>query len=172
MDLEQGRNFIHSKTSLNSTQSFLLTGLFPVAYTLATTVLWLSRLVTKPAKWQCAQRRLRSAWASAQSDQRLRFALSGQWVAKDPSFLHANNEYSDQADLSLRLAHNHIIAFVMRRLMLILFRLALGKRELVALLYVHILWFHVFSPLPLGAREGLRSLIVELSGDLSIVFLY
>ena len=29
----------------------------------------LSRDVTKPTKWVCAQRRLRSAWASAQSDQ-------------------------------------------------------------------------------------------------------
>ena len=32
----------------------------------------LSRNTTKPTKWLCAQRRLRSAWASAQSDQRLR----------------------------------------------------------------------------------------------------
>ena len=28
-----------------------------------------SRLMTKPTKWLCAQRRLRSTWASAQSDQ-------------------------------------------------------------------------------------------------------
>ena len=32
----------------------------------------MSRLRTKPTKWLCAQRRLRSAWASAQSDQSLR----------------------------------------------------------------------------------------------------
>ena len=34
-------------------------------------VLWndLSRDMTKPTKWMCAQRRLRSAWPSAQSDQ-------------------------------------------------------------------------------------------------------
>ena len=37
----------------------------------------MSRLMTKPTKWLCAQRRLRSAWASAQSDQNLRCALSG-----------------------------------------------------------------------------------------------
>ena len=37
----------------------------------------LSRLMTKPRMWLCAQRRLRSAWASAQSDQSLRCALSG-----------------------------------------------------------------------------------------------
>ena len=55
----------------------------------------------------CAQRSLRSDWASAQSDQSLLFA---QWVAKDPCFLHADSEdWSDradaQADLSLCWAH-------------------------------------------------------------------
>ena len=40
----------------------------------------------------CAQRRLRSAWASAQSDQS---SLCGQWVAKDPRFHHADSEDSD-----------------------------------------------------------------------------
>ena len=54
------------------------------------------------ASWQnqqndvCAQWRLRSAWASIQSDQRLCCAL---WVAKDPSFLHADSEdWSDWVD--------------------------------------------------------------------------
>ena len=47
----------------------------------------LSRLMTKPTKWLCAQRRLRSAWVSAQSDQS---SPCAQWVAKDPSFLHAD----------------------------------------------------------------------------------
>ena len=32
----------------------------------------MSRLMSKPTMWLCAQRRLRSAWASAQSDQSLR----------------------------------------------------------------------------------------------------
>ena len=55
----------------------------------------------------CAQRRLRSAWASAQSDQSL---LCAQWVAKDPRFLHADSEdcsdWADaQADLSFCWAH-------------------------------------------------------------------
>ena len=44
----------------------------------------MSRLVRKPTKWLCAQRRLRSAWASAQSDQSLRCALN--------AFLHADSE--------------------------------------------------------------------------------
>ena len=38
----------------------------------------MSRLMTKPTKWLCAQRRLRSAWASAQCDQSLSCALNGQ----------------------------------------------------------------------------------------------
>ena len=37
----------------------------------------LSRDMTKPTKWLCAQRRLRSAWVCAQSDQSLRCALNG-----------------------------------------------------------------------------------------------
>ena len=37
----------------------------------------MSRLMTKPTKLLCAQRRLRSAWAFAQSDQSLCFALNG-----------------------------------------------------------------------------------------------
>ena len=43
-----------------------------------------------------------------------------QWVAKDPSFLHAVSEDSDradaQADTSLRWAHRHFVGFVVRRL--------------------------------------------------------
>ena len=37
----------------------------------------ISRNTTKPTKWLCAQRRLRSAWASAQSDQSLRCPHGG-----------------------------------------------------------------------------------------------
>ena len=37
----------------------------------------MSRDITIPTKWLCAQRRLRSAWASTQSDQSLRCALNG-----------------------------------------------------------------------------------------------
>ena len=57
--------------------------------------------MTKPTKWLCAQRRLRSAWASsAQSDQSLRCPLEGSWA-------------DAQADLSLRRVHTHFIGFVM-----------------------------------------------------------
>ena len=75
------------------------------------------------ASWQnqqngmCAQRRLRSAWASAQSDQSL---LCTQWVAMDPSFLHADSEDSDQTGQVPRLIWVfagrtcHCAGFVMR----------------------------------------------------------
>ena len=49
--------------------------------------------MTKPTKWVCAQPRLRSAWASAKSDQS---SLCAQWVAKDPMLLLADSEDSDQ----------------------------------------------------------------------------
>ena len=71
----------------------------------------------------CAQWNLRSAWASAQSDQSLRCphaetlsyplctqrrlwsesSLCAEWVAKDPSFLHAHSEDSDPAGRMSRL---------------------------------------------------------------------
>ena len=47
-----------------------------------------------------AKSRLRSAWASAQSDQSL---LCTQWVAKDPSFLYADSEDFDQTEQMPRL---------------------------------------------------------------------
>ena len=56
--------------------------------------------MTKPIKWLCAQRRLRSAWASTQSDQSLRFALS---VAKDPRVFHADSKDTDQSGRMSRL---------------------------------------------------------------------
>ena len=56
--------------------------------------------MTKPTMWLCTQWRLRPAWASAQSDQSL---LCAQWVAKDPRFLHADSEGSDQTGRMPRL---------------------------------------------------------------------
>ena len=56
----------------------------------------MNRLMTKPTKWLCAQWRLRSAWASAQSDQS---SLCAQWIAKDPSFLYTDSkDWSDWAN--------------------------------------------------------------------------
>ena len=61
----------------------------------------------------CAQQRLRSAWASTQSDQS---SLCTLWVAKDPVLLHADcKDWSDwssaQADLNLCWAHRSFCWF-------------------------------------------------------------
>ena len=66
----------------------------------------------KPTKWH-AQRRLRSPWASTQTDQSLLCAL---WIAKDPNFLQADSEdWSDwpgtQTDLSLCWVHMSFCSF-------------------------------------------------------------
>ena len=47
--------------------------------------LHLSRLISKPAKWLCVQRRRRSAWASAKSDQNLRCVFYG-WLRTQAFF--------------------------------------------------------------------------------------
>ena len=47
----------------------------------------------KTKKRVCAQRRLRSTWTSAKSDQS---SLCVQWIAKDPRFHHADSEDADQ----------------------------------------------------------------------------
>ena len=71
----------------------------------------LSDDTTKATNCVRAQRRLRSAWASAQSDQS---SLCAQWVAKGLRFLHADSEDSDQTGrmprlISLRWAHSHFV---------------------------------------------------------------
>ena len=68
----------------------------------------MSRLMTKPTKWHVHPAKtqmslgIRPVWSES--------SLCAQWVAKDPSFLHADS------DLSLRWAHNHFVGFVMRQL--------------------------------------------------------
>ena len=77
----------------------------------------MSRFMTKQTKWLCAQQRLRSAWASARSDQSLRCALNGY-------FFHADSEDSDQTGRMPRLIwvfdwrKVHFVGFLMRRLKL------------------------------------------------------
>ena len=70
----------------------------PTAIIILSILNHLSHIMTKPTKWMCAQRRLRSA--SAQSDQS---SLCAQWVAKCPGFLHAGIEDSDQTGRMPRL---------------------------------------------------------------------
>ena len=79
----------------------------------------MNHLLTKPTKWVCAQRRLRSAWASAQSDQSLRCPNEEAWTLSYPLSAQQRlwSDWEDaQADLSLRWAHSHIVGFVTRRL--------------------------------------------------------
>ena len=60
----------------------------------------------------CAQRRLGSAWVSAQCDQSL-----GCPEEESLGPLSASEDWADtQGDLSLRWAHGHFVGFVMRRL--------------------------------------------------------
>ena len=66
----------------------------------------------------CAQRRLRSAWVSAQSEQSLR-CLQEESLGPFLPIERKRGLWSDwadaQADLSLRWAHSHYAGFVMRR---------------------------------------------------------
>ena len=55
---------------------------------------YLSCLITKPTKWHCVQRRLRSAWASAQSDHE---SWLSSWIKLGSLATHwVHNEDSDQ----------------------------------------------------------------------------
>ena len=81
--------------------------------------LYMSRLMTKSTKWLCAQRRLRSAWASAQSDQSDQsLRMKKAWVLSYPL---SASEDSDQTGrmprlICLRWSHSHFVSFVMSRL--------------------------------------------------------
>ena len=83
----------------------------------------MNRDMTKQTKWVCAQRRLRSAWASVHSDQSLRCPHEESLGLSYP--LSARRRlWSDLADvladLSLRCAYTHFVGFVMSRLKLFL----------------------------------------------------
>ena len=79
--------------------------------------------MTKPTKWLCAQRRHRSAWAFAKSDQIIRpvwsvfaFYMKKAWVLSYSlsAQRRLRSDWADaQADLSLRWAHTHSVGFVM-----------------------------------------------------------
>ena len=80
----------------------------------------LSRDMTKPTKWVCAQRRLRSQPGHPPSLIRL-FAgpMKKAWVLSYPLSAQRRlwSDWADaQADLSLRLAHSHFVCVVMSRL--------------------------------------------------------
>ena len=119
------------------------------------------------ATWQnqqsgmCAQRRLRSAWASAVWSES---SLCAQWVAKDPSLLHAECKDSDQTGRMPRLIWvfagrtYHFVGFVMRRLICFL---------CICLFILHAffsIFFFFFSLRPHGVRGWLWISIVVLPG--------
>ena len=86
--------------------------------------------MTKPTKWLCTQRRLGSAWASAQSDQSLRCT---HWVLSCPLSAQRRlwSDWADaQADLSLRWAHTHFVGVVMSWLILYIITYWNVKKEL------------------------------------------
>ena len=76
--------------------------------------------MTKPTKWLCAERRLRSAWASTQSDQSSLSAWRNHM--KKPHSEDWSDWADAQADLSLRWAHSHFVVFfhVVAHVMIIL----------------------------------------------------
>ena len=80
----------------------------------------MSRDMTKSTKLVCAQQSLRSAKASAQSDQRLRCPHEETLAPKLPIERTAKTLIRlggcAQADLSLRRAHTHFVGFVMSQL--------------------------------------------------------
>ena len=80
-----------------------------------------SRNMTKSTKWLCTQHR--SAWASAQSSQS---SLCAQWVDKDPMFLHADSEDSDQTGRMPRLIG--VFAGRTATLLVLLFRGSFGAK--------------------------------------------
>ena len=79
-----------------------------------------SRLMTKPTKWHVRPAKtqislgIRPVWSES--------SLCAQWVAKDPSFIHADGEYADLTERMPRLIWvfagrtHHFVGFVMRRL--------------------------------------------------------
>ena len=123
--------------------------------------------MTKPTKWLWAQRRFRSAWAFAQSDQSLRSAkiqislgirpvwsessLCAQWVAKDPSFLHADSEGSDQTGRSIRWAHTHFVISRLLSLCRKLNSLPSALQNVLKSTFVFVQW--VRHCLPTGRRR-------------------
>ena len=75
---------------------------------------------TKPTKWLCPHRRLRSAWASAQSDHSIRCPREetlGPKLSITCAQRRLRSDWADaQADLSFRWAHTHFVGSVVSRL--------------------------------------------------------
>ena len=110
----------------------------------------MGHLMTKPTKWLCAQRRLRSAWSV------FAVCLMGSYRPKVSSCgqLRLWSDWADaQADLSLRWTHNHFVGFVRLWLKLtwlmldrITFYHTFGKTAAIKCLISFSAWFTVKNP--------------------------
>ena len=95
-----------------------------------------------------SKRRLRSTWASAQSDQSIHCT---QWVAKDPRFLHADSEDSDQTGRMPRLiwvfaGHTcHFVGFVMRQLTLLYSKSTVQVLRVITAMFLGVQIFWIFT---------------------------
>ena len=116
-----------------------------------TSELWYWYLVDRwAASWQnqqngmCAQRRLRSAWASAQSDQSFAVRMKKAWVLSYPLSAKRKvlSDWADaQADLSLRWAHRQLCWFCHEAAQTALSRKPFYLFIYLFIYYMHILWF-------------------------------
>ena len=85
----------------------------------------MSRDMIKPTKTQISLG-IRPIWSES--------SLCAQWVAKDPSFLHADSEdWSDwayaPADLSFRWTHSQLVGFIMSWLICLIFLATSPEQE-------------------------------------------
>ena len=79
----------------------------------------MNRLMTKPTKWLCAQRRLRSAQHPSSLIRVFAVRMKKASVLSYPLSAQRRlwSDWADaQADLSLRWTHSHFVGFDMRRL--------------------------------------------------------
>ena len=77
-------------------------------------IVHLSRDMTKPTKWVCAEQRLRSAWVRV-----FAVIMKKAWVLSYPLSTQRRlwSDWADaQDDLSLHLAHTRFVGFVMSQL--------------------------------------------------------
>ena len=102
----------------------------------------------------CVQQRLRSAWASTQSDQSLLSAwrklgsLATHWVHSE-----LWSDWADAHDLSLHWTHSHIVGFVMRWLICALFLTRCTKSILVFLIIMDELTYRKYQ-IPHSKRKN------------------
>ena len=95
---------------------------------------YLSRLMTKPTKWHV--RPAKTQISLAIRPVRSESSLCAYWIAKGPSFLHADSENPDQTGRMPRLIRIfagrtcHFVGFVMRRIILSVTDLFAHKKRL------------------------------------------